>query len=108
MTPGHNDPSEMPPRNRRGLLITIAVSLLLFVGLAVAIRELPQVVALDRAALVALSETRSEPMDTVMRTLTFLGSTACIGALAVTVGGFLLWSRYYRALSQVLLACLGS
>lgn len=65
-------------------------------------------VALDRAALVALSEIRSEPMDTVMRTLTFLGSTAWIGALAVTVGGGLLWFRYYRALSQVLLACLGS
>lgn len=108
MVPGRHDLSATAQPAVRLLLIAAAVALVLFGALAVAVRELPQVGGLDRAALLALSQTRSGLLDAAMRTLTLLGSTAWIGTLAVIVGTFLRLRRNYRGMGQTLLACFGA
>ena len=69
---------------------TAALALLLFGVLVIAVHEVPQLLAFDRAALLALNDARSASMDTAMRGITVFGSTAWIGSFAAIVGVVLL------------------
>ena len=88
--------------------IAAALALILFAVLMVGILAIPQLTALDHAALLALSDCRSDGMNEAMRWITVLGSTAWNTGLVAVSDLVLLMRRDRSGTTRILLAGVGS
>ena len=80
-------------RRRPALLITAAVALMVFAGLAAVVATHPDPLGIDRAAARAVESTRADGLTGAMRAVSSLGSSPAIAIQIAAIGGAILLLR---------------